>query len=173
MLFCFFTSFINSVSPYSGYKFWSPLWYIHFILGECHRYLHLKENLQHLFVRNRQLRVWIEIFKSYSLYPNFGGVRSWWFFSRGGLCCVVLFFAYVLLVFVLRFACPMLPKILVYQFVVPPSMFSIVYMLCVNLFFPLTKTYPSATFWIKNCGLNQRRLCIAWYRVRIRPGFIR
>jgi hypothetical protein len=72
-----------------------------------------------------------------------------------------------------RFACPMLPMTLVYQLVVPPSMFSIVYMLCVNLFFPLTKTCPSATFWIQNCGLNQRRLCIAWYRVRIRPGFIR
>jgi hypothetical protein len=95
-------------------------------------------------------------------------------FFLGGVSVVLFcFFAYVLLVFVLRFACPMLPKILVYQFVVPPSMFSIVYMLCVNLFFPLTKTYPSATFWIKNCGLNQRRLCIAWYRVRIRPGFIR
>jgi hypothetical protein len=95
-------------------------------------------------------------------------------FFLGGVSVVLFcFFAYVLLVFVLRFACPMLPKILVYQFVVPPSMFSILYMSCVNLFFPLTKTYPSATFWIKNFGLNQRRLCIAWYRVRIRPGFIR
>ena len=141
--FYFFYHYI--VCRYSSYSFWLPLWHIQYFLGECHSYLHLKENICLWEIGDWECKLKFSNPTHYILMLVF-------IFCLGVLCCVfffffclfsVLFFVclfvcfYIfcfLLIFVLCVACPMLPITLVCQFKIPLSIFSNVYFLWQSIF---------------------------------------